>query len=453
MPGSFPNPPAGNITADFEQVKGAAGSALHTARGYVPAVDQVKETAGSALVAAKEYMDAAGDKVAPYLPEQLAAYIPSHNVVHPDDKSTSKRGLDVDDMPSDGIAKLPEERRQEVLPSHDDESFTPLGKTGGVGPLPGSALESGVAILPDERQSDSSQAKSSVPIEQVFSGDAVAKLPEERRQAVLPSHDDASSTPLGKTAGAGHLPGRASEAGVAVLPDQKPTKQGQEAIGNYPNYLNPDVIGSNKHTGAEAQGTSVPERNVPIDTIHDNAPSTHGQSADRNAPFDKGPQYSTQASTNASTKTLRGSIVPSTLGGSESTRAKVPDAPGSHVQTGDLRPPVPDKPNAHVRHIDSDRATAGHSPNTSPVHPATKDAPFNRLPKSTNGTSSASAEVSSPTDDRQTHFKTTELGDDAGSPKKPGFMDKIKGEMKVMSGKLGGNEQKVEEGRKIMGRN
>ncbi|KAJ3515134.1 hypothetical protein NLJ89_g1940 [Agrocybe chaxingu] len=37
--------------------------------------------------------------------------------------------------------------------------------------------------------------------------------------------------------------------------------------------------------------------------------------------------------------------------------------------------------------------------------------------------------------------------------KKAGFVDKLKGEMKVISGKLGHNEEKVEAGRKMMGKN
>jgi hypothetical protein len=48
------------------------------------------------------------------------------------------------------VAKLPEERRQENLPSHET-GHEQLGKTGGVGPLPGGPNESGVALLPEER--------------------------------------------------------------------------------------------------------------------------------------------------------------------------------------------------------------------------------------------------------------------------------------------------------------
>ena len=35
---------------------------------------------------------------------------------------------------------------------------------------------------------------------------------------------------------------------------------------------------------------------------------------------------------------------------------------------------------------------------------------------------------------------------------KPKFMDRVKGEAKVFVGKMGGNEEKVEEGRRMMGK-
>lgn len=49
------------------------------------------------------------------------------------------------------VAKLPEERRQEGLPSYETSQDL-SGNTGGVGSLPGAANESGVALLPEERQ-------------------------------------------------------------------------------------------------------------------------------------------------------------------------------------------------------------------------------------------------------------------------------------------------------------
>jgi len=50
------------------------------------------------------------------------------------------------------LAKLPEEPRVENLPFHDDETAGRLGKSGGVGTLPGSGNESGLALLPDDRK-------------------------------------------------------------------------------------------------------------------------------------------------------------------------------------------------------------------------------------------------------------------------------------------------------------
>ncbi|KAF8981105.1 hypothetical protein BDQ17DRAFT_1379990 [Cyathus striatus] len=43
--------------------------------------------------------------------------------------------------------------------------------------------------------------------------------------------------------------------------------------------------------------------------------------------------------------------------------------------------------------------------------------------------------------------------DSASGKEKHGFMDKIKGEMKVISGKLGHDEEKVELGKQMMGKN
>ena len=53
---------------------------------------------------------------------------------------------------------------------------------------------------------------------------------------------------------------------------------------------------------------------------------------------------------------------------------------------------------------------------------------------------------------RNVNFTTETGGDKLHSPthngKKPGLMDKLKGEVKVISGKLGNNQEKVMEGKK-----
>ncbi|KAK0479879.1 hypothetical protein EDD18DRAFT_1206674 [Armillaria luteobubalina] len=53
----------------------------------------------------------------------------------------------------------------------------------------------------------------------------------------------------------------------------------------------------------------------------------------------------------------------------------------------------------------------------------------------------------------ETRRSTSSNGSNNGNAgKKPKFMDKVKGEVKVLSGKLGNNESKIEEGRRLMGK-
>ena len=110
------------------------------------------------------------------------------------------------DISEESVAKLPEERRQENLPSHE-AAEEPLGKTDGVGPLPGAPSESGVALAP-----------------------------EEHRQEDLPSHETADE-PLGKTGGVGPLPGASSESGVALAPEERTHPQGESVVGSVLSFV------------------------------------------------------------------------------------------------------------------------------------------------------------------------------------------------------------------------
>lgn len=95
------------------------------------------------------------------------------------------------------VAKLPEERRQEGLPSHETEHER-LGKTDGVGALPGAPNESSVALLPEERI---------------------------HGEGVVPDHER-----LGKTGGVGVLPGGHNESGVALLPEERVHGEGRVIV-------------------------------------------------------------------------------------------------------------------------------------------------------------------------------------------------------------------------------
>ena len=95
------------------------------------------------------------------------------------------------------------------VPSHELDGAKPGDHSSGVGALPGSINESGVARLPDEGGRGATGATSP-------SIGTHAKL---FGAATLPSHDD--SSPDLVTGGVGSLPGHNDESGVALLPDER----------------------------------------------------------------------------------------------------------------------------------------------------------------------------------------------------------------------------------------
>lgn len=88
---------------------------------------------------------------------------------------------------------------------------------------------------------------------------------------------------------------------------------------------------------------------------------------------------------------------------------------------------------------DSNRADVGHK------LPSGNDASAAARP-STDATGSKFHETASQ------HSKQTSGSGASGSPGKIKFADKIKGEIKVLSGKMSHDEHKVEEGKRMMGK-
>ncbi|KAJ2929297.1 hypothetical protein H1R20_g7806, partial [Candolleomyces eurysporus] len=221
-----------------------------------------------------------------------------------------------------------------------------------------------------------------------------AVLPEERNTAVLPSHDAESNAPLGKTGGVGRLPeGR----GVALLPDER---KGKTAFDE------------------KDQGT----------TGSLNVPSTR----DNHSPF--APESTDGASNDASIRTLAGSL----QGKNEKFAPGVDLAKGEqtlegkerHEGIGQQPPPVPEKSRAS----DSMVAHTGHTP---AVNTTGRDIGF----------------VSPAGHDHEVLASSPTSSSPSSQTKKHGFMDKVKGEMKVLSGKLTHKEEKVLEGKRLLGKN
>ena len=68
------------------------------------------------------------------------------------------------------------------------------------------------------------------------------------------------------------------------------------------------------------------------------------------------------------------------------------------------------------------------------------------------GASAAEYQTSVGTQQEGQDLPTTSMGkrESVGAEKKPGFMTVVKGEMKILAGKMSRDEQKVEEGKKIV---
>ncbi|WVR00324.1 hypothetical protein IAU59_007467 [Kwoniella sp. CBS 9459] len=82
------------------------------------------------------------------------------------------------------------------LPSEEPAGAVPGEHTSGVGALPGTIAETGVAVLPDEKK-------------------PAATLPSQENQGVRPGES---------SSGVGALPGKLGESDVALLPDERATK-------------------------------------------------------------------------------------------------------------------------------------------------------------------------------------------------------------------------------------
>ncbi|KAF5378477.1 hypothetical protein D9615_007080 [Tricholomella constricta] len=340
-----------------EESKKAAQGVLDSARQYLPAQKGVQSAFHSATETAKQY-----------LPESVASYLPASsgddkNSPLPSKEVPGGSRVGVGSLPGNlseaSVAKLPEERAMEgSLPSTKNATAaapphtahlatfkysmpsteTPSGSYGGVGSLPGN-----------------------------YSEVSVAKLPEERRQEVLPSHETDHEV-LGKTGGVGALPGGPDESRVALLPEERAHSEEEiykSSTGGM-RARTPAGLGLAAGTAAAAKPTPAPtdQRESKTERLKEEA---------------------------------------------KAAKAKVTTGPPSGTE----------------------------------YHPATLHPDTLSTARTTSETSDTAA-ISSTGDRRAS---TGSMGEH-----KVGFMEKMKGEAKVISGKLAHNEKKVEAGKHMMGK-
>ncbi|KAF6756183.1 hypothetical protein DFP72DRAFT_294650 [Ephemerocybe angulata] len=469
VPGAYPGlsnyiPSAETVQVDAEKVKdaavmaaGTAGYALGTAGQYVAAAgvasgaQSAEKTAAAATGKVYDGVETVGDNVAHYLPEPLAKAIPHHTDLVP----TAGTGVTAKDTSSPhttavtdptgnmnnglegvqgaGLAKLPEERKQEALPSHDNE-HSKLSAVG-VGALPGSQSEEGVARLPAEKDlkhTSGFNPTAPIPATQAFNASYlnpnITMAPEQPKAS---THTPVSSTtrsgadedasmktlPGSILTGVGSTPNTVGsavshqephyEASNAVKDQYRGTMENKPLHEELRGKEDPHLETLREHDSAAGKGRKTSPKDTIIESVKDKETKFHsgienGLGNGANKPLN-------EEGRNYTSKTMAG-------------------------------PPVPEKNDEH--HVspvgadtrgDSTTATTGHEskPRTAPTSTATHSTSPNT----------------------STHGRTGSAGSAGSGHKKAGFMSKVKGEMKVVAGKMSGNEQKVEEGKRIMGKN
>ncbi|KNZ78103.1 hypothetical protein J132_02294 [Termitomyces sp. J132] len=407
-------------------------------------------------------IESVSETVKPYLPESVAAYLPTsatkneRTSVFPSKEIPGGSGVGVGSLPGDisetSVAKLPEERalesRQKASHHKHGKGHTLTKKTTNPSTSPsmyqnaknyfrrslGAYLPGGTSQssqLPSkETPGGSTVGVGSLPGN--TSEVSVAKLPEERRLEGMPSHETDHEV-LGKSGGVGALPGGPNESRVALLPEERIHPQydaGPKAMG----YAGAAGMGISRAKDATVEHDHEVSRQVP-GAFNQKALGTESREGDETglhetaaAGIGAGVVGTAAAAHHASSKqarvlscqllhlylTLSDQGNDAGFGGT----AAHPDVrldPGYHP--AELHPPDPKFKDQETKPSSSD-SNGGN----------------------TKRHSSASAES-----DR--HSSTS-----SGERRKSRIVNKMKGEVKVISGKLSRNEKKIEEGKQMMGK-
>ncbi|WVF73149.1 hypothetical protein IAT40_007968 [Kwoniella sp. CBS 6097] len=220
------------------------------------------------------------------------------------------------------------------LPSEEPAGALPGEHTSGVGALPGTVAETGVAVLPDEKK-------------------PAATLPSQENQGVRPGES---------SGGVGSLPGKLGESDVALLPDERASKAYNElppatsstgSAGPSGSALASDVIpttgtATSRHVGnssfaPSSSSDAVPSRSGGSSSYTGLAaplPATFlGQGADKGA-TDVPATLGTASSSTTRDESAIPSIIgtaPSTAGGSAASSTFSPDSLVPETRHGNER--------------------------------------------------------------------------------------------------------------------
>jgi hypothetical protein len=309
--------------------------------------------------------------------------------------------------------------------------------TAGAGALPGRVNEEGVAVVPDEHKTDSSATaagKMTYAREAAVGAAAAAAATashgaEQAKQSAtgipagtsMPTTEKEGIASREHVSGAGPLPGKVGEAGVAVLPDERNRTAVAPREPSLPTQETQGMREGEHAGGVGALPGSITEAGVAAlpkeSTTTAPAPTASAVSEDK-------------APASGDVKTASKGLPNKGDGygeGYHPAELHPPEADYSNVKTteGELRGTGVEKSAEGTAGQDShpggtqDRSTTANTDNV------TKEAKY-----AAHNVDSATGSPSSPTS-------------------KPKLMSKIKGELKVIAGKVSGNKDKVAEGQSL----
>ncbi|KAF8957161.1 hypothetical protein BDZ97DRAFT_1847597 [Flammula alnicola] len=462
--------------------------------GNVPPVHQhdahgVNDVGHTALETVREYAVKTGETVGGYLPASVAAYLPA---------STTNSQIN-----NNSTSPPSQELSQDSHPS----------LSGGVGTLPGPPGEIAAAVRPDERKGDkspdatpdvdctsksktntdtspamnistSTTTSSTNDIDPTVKENSLAshpesetmpdtdtgfaKLPEGRGQEVLPSHDDDNSNNArtGKNTESSLRPGledqdatgASTDASTRSLAGSRFSRGGWDTTNNTPGT---SMFGGHGAASVkQAQGGDGDGR-TPTLKEEDSDVSSQAQPLTESKPQAQAqPLTESKPQAQAQPRPQSGQHFDKPVTDAREHPLAAEEARKFGSEQG--------KPGAAAKYsTDSAVATPGHTmpvkdvEGTSGVSAAaaggagtaagTDAADHAAPPASAEAANSANA-TTTPAATAAKQAVKGENGTKHESVKKPGFLDRLRGEMKVLTGKLEHKEEKVEEGRRMMGK-
>ncbi|RDB18271.1 hypothetical protein Hypma_000472 [Hypsizygus marmoreus] len=397
FPGAYPGSesvtPSGKGTGVYE-----------TCKSYIPGQKDVENVVLSASETAKQY-----------LPSAVGSYLPASKVpLPPDDKSVS-------------VPRANPNGKEAIDTGREDNSSTRPPKNAVSGPENDSASEPrnprniDTAFLTPHTNVNSSDSNS------ISNVSIQAQNGSERNMSSTPDTPTAGSYPafLGPPSGDITDNGSASASGDTLHPGEPDTssqsvpKTQQENLPSEAEHttgVQQPVINTTARTHPLA-GKGAQWKGVPLEEGY--------QAALDNNP-DRQLNLGSGRNTTSATQTA----------GHKETMKEMVFGPTAEAPSKASRPNGPDA------NVYSTRADAGHSPI------ADKQS---GIPASPSNQTHPTADEG-PKDQKAVPAAKDENGGVSGSPHKSTFMEKIKGEVKVISGKLAHNEEKVEEGKRLMGK-